>query len=138
MSRQLGFADHAVVGERSRRKDQLSQIESLIDWSEISGLLHQLRSGKMDRPPYPALVLFKALLLQRWYGLSDDALEDALYDRLSFRQFVGLGMEEDIPDASPEFERNQTIGLSGDQLVTGWADVPRISYTLEEKQAAVI
>lgn len=100
MSRQLGFADHAVVGERSRRKDQLSQIESLIDWSEISGLLHQLRSGKMGRPPYPALVLFKALLLQRWYGLSDEALEDALYDRLSFRQFVGLGMEEDIPDAS--------------------------------------
>ena len=66
----------------------------------VWGLLGRLRSGNTGRPPYAALVLFKALLQQRWYSLSDEALEDALYDRLSFRQFVGLGMEEDIPDAS--------------------------------------
>lgn len=100
MAMQLGFADHVVAGKRSRRKDQLAQIDGLIDWSEVSGLLGRLRSGTTGRPPYPALVLFKALLLQRWYNLSDEALEDALYDRFSFRQFAGLGMEGDIPDAS--------------------------------------
>jgi transposase, IS5 family len=59
-----------------------------------------LRRGRLGRPPYPVLVLFKVLLLQRWYGLSDEAMEDALADRLSFRRFAGLGLEEKLPDAS--------------------------------------
>ena len=49
-------------------------------------------------PAWPPLVLFKALLLQSLYGLSDRELEEALSDRLSFRRFVGLGLEETIPD----------------------------------------
>jgi IS5 family transposase len=44
--------------------------------------------------------MFKALLLQQWYGLSDPALEDALCDRLSFRRFVGLALDEKGPDHS--------------------------------------
>ena len=44
------------------------------------------------------MVLFKALLLQSLYGLSDRELEEALGDRLSFRRFVGLGLEEAVPD----------------------------------------
>lgn len=97
---QLGFADHVVVGGQSRRKDHLSQIEGLIDWSGVEGLLRRLRPGRTGRPPYPVLVLFKALLLQRWHDLSDEALEDALVDRLSFRRFVGLSLEVPVPDAS--------------------------------------
>ncbi|AEH90707.1 transposase IS4 family protein [Mesorhizobium opportunistum WSM2075] len=50
------------------------------------------------RAAWPPLVLFKALLLQSLYGLSDRELEEALGDRLSFRRFVGLGLEESIPD----------------------------------------
>jgi IS5 family transposase len=42
--------------------------------------------------------MLKALLLQQWYGLSDAELEDALNDRLSFRRFVGLGLETPAPD----------------------------------------
>lgn len=97
---QLGFGDHVVAGRRSRRKDQLSEIAELVDWPAVEVLLRPLRSCRMGRPPYPPLLLFKALLLQRWYSLSDEALEDALCDRLSFRRFIGLGLEEDIPDAS--------------------------------------
>jgi IS5 family transposase len=43
-------------------------------------------------------VLFKALLLQSLYGLSERDLEEALSDRLSFRRFVGLGLDEGVPD----------------------------------------
>lgn len=100
MSGQMGFADYVVGGGRSRRKDHLSQIAGLICWDEIEALLHGLRPGRLGRPPYPPLVLFRALLLQRWYTLSDEALEDALCDRLSFRRFVGMGLEEAVPDAS--------------------------------------
>jgi IS5 family transposase len=49
-------------------------------------------------PGWPALVLFKALLLQSLYGLSVREVEEALADRLSFRRFCGLGLEETIPD----------------------------------------
>lgn len=97
---QLGFSDHVVVAGRSRRKDHLAQIDALIDWSEIDQLLRPLRSGRMGRPPYPVLTLFKVLLVQRWYGLSDEAMEDALADRLSFRRFAGFALEDAIPDAS--------------------------------------
>jgi transposase, IS5 family len=54
---------------------------------------------KLDgRPPFPPLAMFRALLLAQWYGLSDRDLELALSDRLSFRRFVGLGMEQGTPD----------------------------------------
>jgi len=100
MVTQLGFGDLVVSGQHSRRRDQLAEIDGLIDWSGVEALLRKARAVRSGRPPYPPLVLFKALLLQRWYGLSDEALEDALCDRLSFRRFVGLGLEEAIPDAS--------------------------------------
>lgn len=100
MSGQLGFTDHLVLGSRSRRKDHLGEIDGLVDWSGVEGLLRPLRASRMGRPAYPVLALFKALLLQRWHDLSDEALEDALADRLSFRRFVGLSLEEAVPDAS--------------------------------------
>jgi IS5 family transposase len=46
------------------------------------------------------LVQLKALLLQQWYRLSDRDLEEALADRLSFRRFCGLGLEDAVPDAT--------------------------------------
>lgn len=113
MAGQLGFADHVVSGVRSRRKDQLSEIASLIDWQEVEALLQPLRPGVMGRPPYPVLVLFKALLLQRWYALSDEALEDALCDRLSFRRFVGLALEEAVPDASTVCRFRSDVAAAG-------------------------
>lgn len=118
MGGQLGFADHVVSGKQSRRKDQLSEITDLVDWPEVDALLRPLRSKGMGRPPYPPLMLFKALLLQRWYTLSDEALEDALYDRLSFRRFVGLGLEEAIPDASTlcRFRSDMARASLGDAL----------------------
>jgi IS5 family transposase len=56
-------------------------------------------------------VLFKSLLLQSLYGLSDRELEEALDDRLSFRRFIGLSLEEAVPDHSVLNRfRNQLVG----------------------------
>ena len=44
--------------------------------------------------------MVRALLLQQWYSLSDPELEEALSDRLSFRRFAGLSLEEEVPDHS--------------------------------------
>jgi hypothetical protein len=54
--------------------------------------------GSPGRPGYPVLVLFRALLLQSLYGLSERELEEALGDRLSFKRFVGLSLEDATPD----------------------------------------
>jgi transposase, IS5 family len=96
---QLSFADGAVVASGGS-SEALDRVSGLIDWRPVEGLLSKLRSGPMGAPAYPALLLFKALLLQRWYALSDPALEEGLKDRLSFRRFVGLPLSEKIPDHS--------------------------------------
>lgn len=44
------------------------------------------------------MTMVKVLLLEQWYNLSDPQMEEALGDRLSFRRFVGLGLEDDTPD----------------------------------------
>ena len=113
MAGQLSFTEHVVSGGRSRRKDHLLEIDGLMDWAAITALLKPLRAGVMGRPPYPPLVLFKALLLQRWYGLSDEATEDALADRLSFRRFAGLPLDETVPDASTLSRFRSDIAAAG-------------------------
>jgi IS5 family transposase len=70
----------------------------LLDWGPIEALVRQVRPGTTGRPPYRALAMVKALLLQQWYGLSDPGLEEALSDRVSFRRFCGLALEEATPD----------------------------------------
>lgn len=52
------------------------------------------------RPPYPLVLLFKMHLLQVWFGLSDAQCEFQILDRLSFRRFLGLGIEDRVPDST--------------------------------------
>ena len=92
-----GFVDR-LLERRTARKEHLRRIEALIDWGAIAALLCGIHGRKTGRPGYPGLVLFKCLLLQAWYGLSDPALEEALDDTLSFRDFAGLSLEDPVPD----------------------------------------
>jgi len=50
------------------------------------------------RPAWPALTMLKCVLLAKWFGLSDPQLEECLQDRLSFRRFVGLSLNDATPD----------------------------------------
>ena len=52
------------------------------------------------RPSYPPLTMVKVLLLEQWYNLSDPQMEEALGDRISFRRFVVLGLQDETPDHS--------------------------------------
>ena len=88
------FLGNRLVGGSS----PLDRLSGLVKWYRFEKLLTPLRDGGPGRAAWPPLVLFKALLLQSLYGLSDRELEEALGDRLSFRRFVGLGLEESIPD----------------------------------------
>lgn len=106
---QLGFAD-AAVAVAAGSNDVLERVSQLLDWGRIAALLVDIRSGKMGAAGYPSLLMFKALLLQRWYALSDPALEEGLKDRLSFRRFVGLALSEAIPDHSTLWRFREALG----------------------------
>ena len=75
-----------------------------------------------------------------WYELRAGLLcaESVTVSAINRTESRGAHQREDIPDASPDFERNQIIELRGTEIIAGWAEVPRISYTLEEKQAPEI
>jgi IS5 family transposase len=91
---QLGFADAVVQADAG----PLDRIDDLVRWYRFETVLGKLGDAGAGRPAWPALLLFKALLVGSLHGLSERELEAALLDRLSFRRFVGLGLEESVPD----------------------------------------
>lgn len=79
------------------------QINTIIDWKEISLLINKDYSkgqSATGTPSYDGVLLFKMLLLQNWYGLSDYEVEDRINDSLSFSYFCGLTIEQTAPDHS--------------------------------------
>ena len=100
ISTKEGFVDH-FINLRPRKKSFLDDIDRVIDWKPVEKLLkkHYKKVKAADgRPAYPPLPLFKMLLLQRWYDLSDPGLEEAVNDRFSFLRFTGFSFESSMPD----------------------------------------
>jgi transposase, IS5 family len=93
---QLSLADSLVAGKG--RNEALERLGELIDWSMIARLLSPVHGSRYGAPGYPAVAMFKALLLQQWHGLSDPALEASIEDRLSFRRFCGFALDAETPD----------------------------------------
>jgi len=95
---QLSLGEAFLAGAGLAKSSPLDRLLGLVEWYRFEKLLARLRDNGPGRAAWPPLVLFKALLVQSLYGLSDRELEEALFDRLSFRRFVGLGLEEGVPD----------------------------------------
>lgn len=70
MADQLGFAD-GWASPKLRRNPGLERLSDAVDWAQLERLLCKLRHDGPGRPAFPALMMFKAVLLQQWYGLSD-------------------------------------------------------------------
>jgi len=83
-----------------RMKQIFNKYHRHIDRRRIEKSVDHLydRQPKAGRPHWPLPMMIKCLLLQKWFGLSDPQLEENLRDRLSFRQFVGLSLEDTTPD----------------------------------------
>lgn len=92
-----GFAD-ALIFYRTVRNGILDKLDSELNWTSFSKILSSIYSSSHGRKSYPLLTLFKALLLQQWYDLSDTELEEALMDRISFRKFCDFSLSDRIPD----------------------------------------
>lgn len=81
----------------------LDEMNEIIPWDEFDIFFNKhlkRKDNRAGRPAYSTRLMFKIHLLQQWYDLSDRQAEYQINDRLSFRKFLGLGMESDIPDAT--------------------------------------
>ena len=104
--RQLGFSDweRSVVKKQTRREKFLSEMEKVVPWSALLSLIasfYPVQGPQGGRPPYPAETMLRIHLMQNWYCLSDEAMEDALIEVESMRRFAHLHLAKGwIPDAS--------------------------------------
>ena len=110
---QLGFFNEEIRFEKlSKLGDTLEKL-NIIDWEIFRQVLNvafkKERKGPGGRPPYDYLLLFKVLILQRLFNLSDDQTEYQINDRMSFMRFLGLSLGDKVPDA-------KTIWLFRDTL----------------------
>jgi len=94
--------------------DPLERLAAVVDFEVFRGLLivalRRSARGKGGRPPFDPVMMFKILVLQALYSLSDEATEFQIKDRLSFQRFLGLGLDGRVPDAT-------TVWLFREQLV---------------------
>lgn len=92
------------VKRRTKKKEFFTQINILINWTKISQTLNKKikRAGSdaYGRPAHHPIVLFKMMLIQTWYKLSDEGVEEMINDSLSANEFCGLKIEDQVPDHS--------------------------------------
>jgi len=102
--RQPGFFD---VDERTAKLAQLGDprvgLKARIDWeafrSDLNRVYDKQRKSNAGAKPFDVVLMFKLLVLQQLHNLSDDRIEYPIRDRLSFMRFLGLHLEERVPDS---------------------------------------
>lgn len=104
MENQMSFAasEYAQKKKQTRREKFLGEMEKLVPWSRLVGVIEPYYpKGERGRPPIGIERMLRVYFLQQWYGLADEALEDAIYDSQAMRIFAGIDLSrEAVPDAT--------------------------------------
>jgi len=99
---QPGFFDFEQRVANLGGKDPLARLDQLIEWEDFRPILAEVLPKELKtsggRPRFDLVMMFKILVLQRLYNLSDESAEYQIKDRLSFMRFVGVDFHETIPD----------------------------------------
>ena len=85
------FGLNQAYSRLSKVGDPLSQVNSLLDWERFRPITEDLYDNKTEKGGHPnidSVLMIKILVLQQWYGLSDQAMERGIADRLSFMKFL--------------------------------------------------
>ena len=103
--KQTSFASLEYAGKKrqTRREKFLGEMQQVVPWSALIARIepHYPRSGRVGRPPIGVPRMLRMYFLQQWYSLSDEGLEDAIYDSQAMRDFVGIDLaREQVPDAT--------------------------------------
>src|SRR5689334_1291730 len=95
-------AEYAGKKKQTRRDKFLADMEQVVPWPRLVECLRPLYpKGERGRPPIGVERMLRIHFLQQWYGLADEAMEDALYDRQAWRGFAGIDLTvAAVPDAT--------------------------------------
>jgi transposase, IS5 family len=99
------FDDHFLMEKLTKLGDPLEKLNEFIDWKIFEVPLNEAFNKedkdipKGGRPPFNRVMMFKTLLIQSLYNLSDDQLEYQIVDRASFKRFLGLKKSDKVPDS---------------------------------------
>ena len=118
---QMGFFDaDKRLSMLSLKGDPLEAISKLVPWEKFRADIEavvltadEARKSNAGRKPIDALVLFRMLVLQSLYNLSDEQIEYQVRDRLSFTRFLGLGFENRIPDGTTLWLFREKLARAG-------------------------
>lgn len=84
---------------RTRKAVFLDEMNLVVPWAELLSLIApHAPSAKTGRPPFEQVTMLRIHFLQQWFGLSDLAMEEALFETALYREFAGLSSVERIPD----------------------------------------
>ena len=102
---QISFseAEYAKKKKQTRREIFLGKMEQVVPWSRLMEVIapHYPKSGKRGRPPIGLERMLRMYFVQQWYGLADEAVEDAVYDSQALRQFLNIDLSrQSVPDAT--------------------------------------
>lgn len=96
------FGEHFRLEKISKQGDPLEKLNAVIDWELFMPVLKKLentdKKSNAGAKPYNPLMMFKILILQRYYNLGDQQTEYQILDRLSFGRFLGLTLNDKVPD----------------------------------------
>ena len=103
--KQISFSSLEYAGKKrqTRREKFLGDMDRVVPWTRLIALIepHYPTSGRVGRPPVGVPRMLRMYFLQQWYSLSDEGLEDAIYDSQSMREFVGIDLaREQVPDST--------------------------------------
>ena len=96
---QAEFADKKKI---TRREKFLARMEEIIPWAALLAVIEPFYpKGERGRPPIGLERMLRVYFLQQWYGLADEAIEDAIYDSQAMRGFARIDLAADgVPDAT--------------------------------------
>jgi transposase, IS5 family len=104
MTHQTTFAHAEFAAKRktTRREKFLARMEEVIPWGKLLAVIEpHYPKGARGRPPLGLERMLRVYFLQQWYGLADEALEDALYDSQALQRFARIDLAaQGVPDAT--------------------------------------
>lgn len=107
------FSECYRLEKLSKQGDPLERLNKVIEWEYFRETIEKVRRKKMVNAgpkPYDPLLMFKILILQRYYNLSDNQIEYQILDRLTFCRFLGLSLNDKVPDEKTVWDfRNKLI-----------------------------
>jgi IS5 family transposase len=119
VNKQRGFFSETERLELlSKQGDPLERLNKTIEWeifrAQLKKGFKKIPQGPGGRPPFDYVMMFKVLVLQRLYNLSDAQMQFQILDRLSFQRFLGMGLHSDVPDEKTIWLFRETLTQEGE------------------------